>query len=304
MSNSNNSFIQTVADLTRNVNLALSAMTGMNETLTSQEDTVTVRFEGTDPVTGDPSIYTYSMPSYQYTLEQLARISNTVNTFVSGNGVVLLDDGTYRSVTTVPLSKSPRPIVDVAAPTKFNWRNNWFFENMLFPQMYVEFDLKNKIDDRSDRVVVRRVIFDNFDDAETQWFKDNFVGNYYSYQDTVNILNESGKRYWIDEEVQDLPLNPNKYTGSFTILDKKVIAGSQWYYLDTLNYGLTTDASVVKNIELKIGDQIRYNESLYKIDSIEVTEKRVKLTPLIGIGNPNINNKFYKSSAAGEKQFF
>jgi len=293
MSNSNNSFIQTVADLTRNVNLALSAMTGMNETLTSQEDTVTVRFEGTDPVTGDPSIYTYSMPSYQYTLEQLARISNTVNTFVSGNGVVLLDDGTYRSVTTVPLSKSPRPIVDVAAPTKFNWRNNWFFENMLFPQMYVEFDLKNKIDDRSDRVVVRRVIFDNFDDAETQWFKDNFVGNYYSYQDTVNILNESGKRYWIDEEVQDLPLNPNKYTGSFTILDKKVIAGSQWYYLDTLNYGLTTDASVVKNIELKIGDQIRYNESLYKIDSIEVTEKRVKLTPLIGIGNPNINNKFY-----------
>ena len=169
MSNSNNSFIQTVADLTRNVNLALSAMTGMNETLTSQEDTVTVRFEGTDPVNGDPSIYTYSMPSYQYTLEQLSRISNTVNTFVSGNGVVLLNDGTYRSVTTVPLSKSPRPIVDVAAPTKFNWRNNWFFENMLFPQMYVEFDLKNKIDDRSDRVVVRRVIFDNFDDAETQW---------------------------------------------------------------------------------------------------------------------------------------
>jgi len=293
MSNSNNSFIQTVADLTRNVNLALSAMTGMNETLTSQEDTVTVRFEGTDPVTGDPSIYTYSMPSYQYTLEQLSRISNTVNTFVSGNGVVLLNDGTYRSVTTVPLSKSPRPIVDVAAPTKFNWRNNWFFENMLFPQMYVEFDLKNKIDDRSDRVVVRRVIFDNFDDAETQWFKDNFVGNYYSYQDTVNILNESGKRYWIDEEVQDLPLNPNKYTGSFIILDKKVLNGSQWYYLDTLNYGLTTDASVVKNIELKIGDQIRYNESLYKIDSIEVTEKRVKLTSLIGIGNPNLNNKFY-----------
>lgn len=293
MSNSNNSFIQTVADLTRNVNLALSAMTGMNETLTSQEDTVTVRFEGTDPVTGDPSIYTYSMPSYQYTLEQLSRISNTVNTFVSGNGVVLLNDGTYRSVTTVPLSKSPRPIVDVAAPTKFNWRNNWFFENMLFPQMYVEFDLKNKIDDRSDRVVVRRVIFDNFDDAETQWFKDNFVGNYYSYQDTVNILNESGKRYWIDEEVQDLPLNPNKYTGSFTILDKKALNGSQWYYLDTLNYGLTTDASVVKNIELKIGDQIRYNESLYKIDSIEVTEKRVKLTSLIGIGNPNLNNKFY-----------
>ena len=293
MSNSNNSFIQTVNDLTRNVNIALSAMAGMNEALTSQDDNVTVRYEGADPVTGDPSIYTYSMPSYQYTLEQLARISNTVNTFVSGNGVVLLEDGTYRNVTTVPLSKSPNPIVDVAAPTKFNWRNNWFFESMLFPQIYVEFDLKNKIDDRSDRVIVRRIIFDNYDDAETQWFNDNLIGNYYSYQDTITILNQNGKRYWIDEEVQDLPLNPNKYTGSFTILDKKVLNGSQWYYLDTLNYGLTTDASVIKNIELKIGDEIRYSESLYKIDSIEVTEKRVKLTSLIGIGNPNINNKFF-----------
>jgi len=293
MSDSINSFTQTVTDLTRNVNIALAAMEGMNETLTTQNDTVTVEYEGADPVSGEPSTYYYSMPSYQYTLEELSRISNTVNTFVSGNGVVLLNDGTYRSVTTVPLSKSPKPIVDLAAPTKFNWRNNWFFEDFLFPQMYVEFDLKNKIDDRSDRVVIRRVLFDNYDDVETQWFKDNFVGNYYSYQDAISILFQNGKRYWEDEQVQNLPLNPNKYTGSFTILDKKVISGSLWYFLDTLNYGLTTDASVINNIELKIGDQIRYNESLYKIDSIEVTEKRVKLTSLIGIGNPNINSKFY-----------
>jgi hypothetical protein len=293
MPNSNNSFTQTVTDLTKNVNIALAAMQGMNETLTTQEDTVTVQFQGSDPVTGDPSLYYYSMPSYQYTLEQLSRISNTVNTFVSGNGVVLLNDGTYRSVTTVPLSKSPNPIVDLAAPTKFNWRNNWFFENLIFPQMYVELNLKNKIDDRSDRVVVRRLILDNYDDVETQWFKDNFVGNYYSYQDTLNILDVNGKRYWVDEDVQDLPLNPNKYTGSFTILDKKVINNSQWYFLDTLNYGLTSDSSVVNNIELKIGDQLRYNESLYKIESLEVTEKRVKLISLIGIGNPNLNNKFY-----------
>lgn len=293
MSNSNNSFTQAVTDLTRNVNIALAAMAGMNETLTTQEDTVTVQFEGTDPVTGDPSLYYYSMPSYQYTLEQLSRISNTVNTFVSGNGVVLLNDGTYRSVTTVPLSKSPAPISNVAAPTKFNWRSNWFFEDFLFPQIYVEFNLKGKIDDRSDRVVVRRILFDNSDDTETQWFKDNFVNQSYSYQDTINILTQNGKMYWTDEQVQNLPLNPNKYTGSFTILDKKVISGSQWYYLDTLNYGLTTDSSVVNNIELKIGDQLRYNESLYKIESIEVTEKRIKLIALIGVGNPNLNNKFY-----------
>jgi hypothetical protein len=293
MSNSNNSFTQTVTDLTRNVNIALSAMVGMNETLTTQNDTVTIQVEGTDPVTGDPSLYTYSMPSYQFTLEELSRISNTVNTFVSGNGVVLLNDGTFRSVSTIPLAKSPEPIIDVAAPSNFSWRNNWFFENLLFPQMYVQFDLKGRIDDRSDRVVVRRLLFNNFDDNETQWFKDNFVGNYYSYQDVLDILYQNGKSYWVDEDVQNLPLSPNKYTGSFTILDKRVISNSQWYFLDTLNYGLTTDVSTINNIELKIGDQLRYSESLYSVDSIEVSEKRVKLTALIGIGNPNINNKFY-----------
>ena len=293
MSNANNSFTQTVTDLTRNVNVALSAMVGMNETLTTQNDTVTIKVEGADPITGDPSLYTYSMPSYQYTLEQLSRISNTVNTFVSGNGVVLLDDGTFRSVSTVPLAKSPNPIVDVAAPTQFNWRNNWFFENLLFPEIYVQFDLKGRIDDRSDRVVVKRIIFDNSASNETQWFKDNFVGNYYSYGDAIDILTQYGKNYWIDDETLDFPLNPSKYTGLFTILDKRVISNSQWYILDTLNYGLTDDASVVNNIQLKIGDQIRYSESLYQIDSIEVSEKRVKLTSLIGISNPNINNVFY-----------
>lgn len=293
MANSNNSFTQTVADLTANVNVALAAMAGMNEALTTENDTVTITVEGTDPVTGDPSLYQYSMPSYQYTLEELNRISNTVNTFVSGNGVVLLDDGTYRRVSTIPLAQSPAPIVDVAAPTKFNSRSNWFFESFLFPQIYVEFNLKGKIDDRSDRVKVRRVLFDNFDDAEIQWFKDNFVGQYYNYEDTINLLTTHGKRYWIDEEIQNLPLNPTKYTGSFLITDKRVINNSQWYFLNTLNYGLTTDASVVNNIELKIGDQLRFNETLYSIDSIQVTEKRVKLTALVGVGNPNINAKFY-----------
>lgn len=293
MSNNANSFTQTVTDLTRNVNIALASMQGMNDTLTTENDTVTIEIEGTDPITGDVSLYQYTMPSYQYTLEELSRISNTVNTFVSGNGVVLLDDGTYRQVSTIPLAKSPAPIVDVEAPSKFKQRPNWFFESFIFPQMYVEFDLKGKIDDRSDRVKVRRVIFDNYDDDETQWFKDNFVGSYYNYEDTINLLTTNGKKYWIDEEIQDLPLNPTKYTGSFTITDKRVINNSQWYFLSTLNYGLTTDASTVNNIELKIGDQLRYNESLYSIDSIEVTQKRVKLTSLVGAGNPNVNSKFY-----------
>ena len=287
-----NSFTQNVIDLTKNVNMALASMEAMNESLTTENDTVNIEVEGTDPVTGDPSTYTYAIPSYPYILSQLNRITNTVDTFVSGNGVVLLNDGTYREVSTVPVAKSPAEISEVSAPSKFKTRSNWFFEDMIFPQLYVEFDLKGKIDDRSDRVVVKRVIFDNFNDEETQWFKDTFIGQTYTYEQVLNILATNGKRYWEDDQVQNLPLLPTPYTGEFLIINRGVINNEEWFYFDTLNYALTTDLTPVNNLELKVGDQLRYNDSLYRIAKIEVTEKRVQLTPLVGLGKPSINNYF------------
>jgi hypothetical protein len=287
-----NSFTQNVIDLTKNVNMALASMEAMNESLTTENDTVNIEVEGTDPVTGDPSTYTYAIPSYPYILSQLNRITNTVDTFVSGNGVVLLNDGTYREVSTVPVAKSPAEITQVSAPSKFKTKSNWFFEDMIFPQLYVEFDLKGKIDDRSDRVVVKRVIFDNFNDEETQWFKDTFIGQTYTYEQVLNILATNGKRYWEDDQVQNLPLLPTPYTGEFLIINRGVINNEEWFYFDTLNYALTTDFTPVNNLELKVGDQLRYNDSLYRIAKIEVTEKRVQLTPLVGLGKPSINNYF------------
>lgn len=288
-----NSFTENTERLIQQVNIALESMVKLNDATTTENDTVTVFVEGTDPVTGDPSIYTYEIPSYQKTLSEVDRIGNSVDTFVSGNGVVLLNDGTYREVSTVPLSIAPAPITDVPAPTQFDTRPNWFFESLLFPQTYVQFDLKDKIDDRSDRVVTRRVIFDNFDDVETQWFRDNFIGQTYNYEDTITLLNNNDKKYWIDEETVPLPILTNEYTGDFLILNKGVIDNQEWYYLNTLNYGLVTDASVVRNIELKIGDELRYDEnSLFKVEAVETTEKRVRITPILGLVNPTINNTF------------
>jgi len=290
--NNINSFTETVNKLTKQVNIALASMQGMNDSLTTNEDTVTIQYEGTDPVSGDASVYTFSMPSYQYTLEQLNRISNTVNTFVSGEGVVLLNDGTYREVKTVPLAKTPLPIIDIGTPAYFNIKDNWFFESLIFPQMYVQFNLKNKIDDRSDRVKIRRLIFDNFDDVETQWFLDNLSNKSLTYSEVITTLDTNEKRYWIDEEVQDLPINMPNYTGSFIVIDKRVIDNNEWFFLNTVNYALTSDSSIVNNIELKLGDQLRFSETLYKINSIEITEKRISLTPLIGIGVPNVYSEF------------
>jgi hypothetical protein len=292
MGNNTNSFTQTVIDLTRNVNVALQLMSGMNNSMTTENDSVTLTVEGQDPVTGDPSTYTYTIPAYSFIISQLNRITNTVDTFVSGTGVVLLNDGTYRQVTTIPVAKSPAAIPIIPAPTKFNVRDNWFFESLMDPQLYVEFNLKGLIDDRSDRVVVKRLIFDNPNDEETQWFKDTFVGQSYTYEQAINIFSANSKKFWEDQEVQELPLQPMEYTGQFLIVNRAVIDNEEWFYLNSLNFAYTSDLTVVNSLQLKVGDQLRYNDSLYGIAKINVTENRVQLTPLVGLGRPSINNYF------------
>jgi len=287
-----NSFTETTNDLVKQVNIALESMAKMNQSMTTEDDTVVITVEGFDPITGDPSVYNYSIPSYQYTLAQLSRITNTVDTFVSGNGVVLLNDGTYRQVSTIPVAQSPTRITGVQAPTKFQTKSNWFFESMLFPILYVQFNLKGKIDDRSDRVVVNRVIFDNFDETETQWFKTNVLGTAWTYSGLTTYLSQNDKRYWEDQETKDLPLTTRKYRGNFLITNKGVINAEEWFYLNTINYAIVDDDPPVNNVELKIGDTLRYNNSLFTVEAVNVSEKRVKILPLVGLGTPTINNRF------------
>jgi len=287
-----NSFTETVDQLVDQVNVALESLVKLNESVTTQNDTITLSIEQTNVVTGDPSTVTYSLPSYNNVINKVNALYDTMDTFVKGEGLVLLDDGTYRKVETIPVAVSPSKITNVSTPTRFKTRSNWFFESMMFPQLIISFDLKNKIDDRSDRVVVKRIIFDNFNDEETQWFLDNIVGTERTYYETITYLNEQEKRYWEDEETVDLPLYTEPYTGYFVITDKKTISTKEWYYLDTINYGETSDEPVIKNYQLAIGDYLRYGNSIWKIDDIVTSELRVHLVPHVGMDHPTINNRF------------
>lgn len=287
-----NSFTETVNTLVEQVNVALNSVVKYNKSITTQEDTISLSVDQINPLTGDPSTVTYSLPSFTYVVNKLNSLAETMDAFVNGEGVVLLNDGTYRKVSTQPVAISPPEITNVSAPGRFSTRSNWFFESMMFPQLIVSFDLKNKIDDQSDRVVVKRVIFDNTNDEETEWFLDNIVGTNRTYYETITYLTEQGKAYWEDEETQYLPLAAEPYYGYFVITDKRTISGSEWYYLDTMNYGETSDEPIVKNYQLSTGDFLRYGNSIWKIDDINISEKRVKIIPYVGTTHPTVNNRF------------
>jgi len=292
MSKNNNSFAETVQNLVDSTNVALESIVSMSKSLTTQDDTVVMNVQTRNEITGDVSTSVYSIPSYNKVLNKLNTVTNSVDVFVKGQGVVLLDDGTYRKVLTEPIAIPPDKITSVSIPSKFKTKSNWFFENLLFPQLVVSFDLKDKIDDSSDRVMVKRIIFDNFSDEETQWFKTNVVGKNLSYYDTVTLLSSNGKNYWEDDEVQTLPLFVQPYTGYFIVTDIKTIDNKEWFYLNDIKYAPTTDTPLIKNMQLGVGDQLRYNNSIWKVDAIETNEKRIRVTPIIGLDYPNINNQF------------
>ena len=292
-----NSFTEVVNQLVNQTNIAMEAMVKLNESVTTQDDVVNIEVEQENWITGDASLVTYSIPSFNYVLNKLSALSNTLDAFIKGDGVVLLNDGTYRKISAMPVAISPPKITGVAAPTKFSTRNNWFFESMMYPQLTVSFDLKNKIDDRSDRVKVKRVIFDNSSEEETTWFKTNVMGVERSYYNTIQLLDQNDKTYWEDDEVHDLPLLTEPYTGYFVITNKVTISGKEWYYLDTLNYGITSDEPVVKDRQLAVDSYLRYENSIWKIDEININEKRVHLIPYVGIERPTINNTFEIYSA-------
>ena len=287
-----NSFTETVNRFVEQANISLEFAQKTNESLTTQDDTVTMDINKEDPITGEMTEYSYSIPSYNTMINKVNATAETVNTFVRGEGKVLLDDGTYREVKTIPVAVSPEQITDVSPPTSFSSRNNWFFEELMFPKLTVSFDLKDKIDDRSDRIAVRRIIFDNSSDEETQWFLDNFSGQELTYYETIVLLNENNKKYWQDDEIRDLPLSTEPFTGEFLILDKRTIESKEWYLLDTLNYGIPSDEPVVNNLQLAEGDYLRYNNAIYKINEIEVSEKRVHLIATVGFEHPTIGSSF------------
>ncbi|MFW6377189.1 MAG: hypothetical protein ACOCZ5_00950 [bacterium] len=292
--NTRSSFTETTNDLLKNVNFALESLTKINKSLTTDEDSVDIEVPRENEVTGDTEVGTFSIPSYKSAIEKLNSISNAVDIFIEGKGTILLRDGTYREVRTIPIAQSPDNIKDLSVPQKFDFKPEWYSDDFMFPKLYVTFNLKDKIDDRSNRVLVKRVIFDNFDDQETQWFKDNFVGKQYTYYEAIQKLEENNKRYWEDDISQILPYPTNEFTGSFLIKRKETIDGNIWYYLNTLNYKRVSDEPVPKDRELKIGDKLRYgNNAIFKIRDIVSEEKRIRLVAHTGLATPSEGTNFH-----------
>jgi len=293
MANTTNSFTETVNNLVIQVNNAISMMNGMNTTLSTSQDTVSIPYNTI--IDGEASIGYTEISSYNKITLAMDALQNTVDNFVSGKGNAWYKDGsTLRKIYTEPVPVTPTPITDLASPTEFTTRNNWFFETLMFPQVLVNFDLKDKIDDQSKRVSVKRVILDNANqtDDDIAWFNSTFVDSdtTYTYSEAKDVLDVNGYVYYEDDDVLDLPLNVTPYTGTFTITDADQETST--YDLDNFNYALTSDETLVYDQTLGVGDQLKYINSIFEITEVNKTSGYIKVIRKSGSDRPQINTIF------------
>ena len=293
MAGTQNSISSLVAQFLRLQKNALEIINGLNEVATSTNETVSIEVLDDN---GNPT--TASIPSYGYLRAQIDRIDGNIQSLagISNGSTVRNPDGTYSQVFKAEPLKNPAPLSNLSVPATFQTRDNWFFESFLSPLLYVSIDVTGKIQESSDRILIKRIIANTTDQAQKDFFDNNLKGrNDISYDNFVTELTAAGIQYFTDENIEQLPLRKLRYTGPFSVIsfyDSVVSTTSQNgqlvqttvrnYKLGSLNYTDTT-TGVQNSKVLNNGDRLSTEDgTIYLVTSVNLDESSVQLQRLSG----------------------
>lgn len=287
------SFNTTVEQLISNVNTTLDIINGYNDSLTTKNDSVSVDIPKYDPNIGKTVLSPYTIISYNNLLLQVANMKHTLNSFITGGGLVLSSDGSnQRKFMALPLATAPSKIHTIANPTEFYYKNNWFFEDLIDPKLYIKLDLLDRIDDYADRVMIKRVILVDKSIDTVNWFKGNIMNKNITLNDLYTLLDNNDIDYREDDEVLDFPLANEPYKGSFKITEIVSNNGTTYYTLDNINYS-DNYADSPNLYQLSVGDTIKINDNTtFNITYIDVSKKQITITSNIGTFTPKVNDVF------------
>ena len=297
-----NSFAENMNRVVELANNQLSILNGVQESVSTDSDAVSIPI--TDVEDGTESHV--SIPSWNALTKKVEAVQNSIASLMRGHGIVSVGDGTAREVKMTSIASTPPKIENLANPTTFNIDANWWFENFMFPCAQVTIDMLGKIDDKSDRVLVNRVILDNSDEMVRLFYINNILGSGMSYENLLALLNTQSIPYTEDNEILDLPLARTTYYGRFEILDSIFINNKEWFQVDTLEYkmsDISNENFINSTIKLQVGDFLSADNCLYKILGIDEANMRIRLTCTIGYQFPSTGEtlEFYNNPWQSKK---
>ncbi len=292
-----NSYAENMKSLTESSKELLSVANAFNEAVAGNDEYVVV--DGSTKLMSSTNIS-----------KRLSRVEETVAAFTQGKGIVETDDGTFRKIRVDTISKPAKTIMDLPSTTVFSINPNWFFESLQYPRCVVKIDLKDKIDDDSDRVFVGRIIIDTNQKRLTDDVKQKILSSNYEYGKMIDFLNDNFIEYKEDRDEVSLPLTYERYSGRFQIIGTSLIKNTvsgideNWLYLSTIKYSTVNEDGIITNTDntLTVGDYLRFENSLYRIREINQTEKRIRIEYSVGYENVGLYDYLeYYNSPFSEK---
>ena len=277
-----NSYADNLAQLTKNTADVLALAEAFNEALSSTEPEIRV----TDEI---------ALPSFSNVVKRVNRAEDTIAKFTQGKGIVETDDGTYRKIKVTNISRPPEAITGLDDIESFSINPNWFFEALQYPRCVVKLNLKGKIDDDSDRVLVSRIILDagayvgTTYESVYDFYTRNISNENLGYSSLIALLNSQSVPYREDKDEIKLPLTYEKYKGEFGVTEIRLVKDEKgfsraWYYLDNITYSIVDENGIEQSngYLLAVGDYLRFNNSLYKVTKVVQDQKRIQLEYAVG----------------------
>lgn len=294
MAGTQNSISSLVAQFLRLQRNSLEIINGLNEVAVSTNNTVTIEYLDEQGLPQNQNI-----PSYGFLRGEIQRIDNNIQALAGigeSSATVRNPDGTYTQVYKSEPLKEPARLTNLAVPSTFDVKDNWFFESFLTPLLYINVNVTGQVPDAADRIVVKRIIANTITDEQKNYFDSSLKGrNDLSYNQFIQDLTDNGVGYFVDESIEQLPLRTIRFVGGFSVTgfydDEVTItdaAGNQFqetrrnYKLDKLTYSDTL-STFVDGRSLNIGDKISTNDGTqYQITSVDRDQSSIQAKRVSG----------------------
>ena len=303
--NSLSTYLEQAMVMTNN---SLETIDKISNAVSSSEDSVKLIL--TDP--NDPKkTVEYVIPSFGYLKSEIDRLSASLNTMTNitdGAGSrIRLSDGTYRKIIASKVPSEAPTITHVDHITNFNFKSNWFFEDMLNPALYITWDMSNQISPETERVMIQRYILKCDTQAKIDAFNKDLKGrNDIDYKGFLTFLLNNRIKYTLDDEIKDLPPRSRRYFGTFSVIRidmEKDLNGNnvKRYILDSLEF--TDTRSGFENTRLlSVGDFVEVNSNptttRFEVIFVDSAENKIGLKCIEGSEGVRIGADTLKISAS------
>ena len=279
--NTNNSLSNTLKKLLEINANSLKIYERINEAVTTEAKDIPLEI-----LTAEGTTKTVYIPAFGYMKRELDRLDTNLKALTGlgkGNTKIKLPDGSYQSIITSSLKTPANDITSLIRPERFSTKSNYFFEDFLNPLLTTSLDISGQVPNDTERVLIKRIIFDATSETTVEFFKSNFKDKEeLDYFEVIKDVVNNKLTYIVDEEVRDLPFRNSQYTGKFDITD-----------IVTLQKDVTVDGvTKKKNVKLVTVDKLTYSSNEKDVDDTEVLKSGDEL--MLNTGSKNTRYKITK----------